>query len=114
MDKHGKVEEYEEYEDTDQEEEADKTKSAKSFIVLTDSPEKELESKSSGGLALFRKKKVRPWFEEILQGIKKFSYLFIGGKLKFWGGEKYFSPYKNFSLSFNFLGGKKLAVEKNF
>ncbi|XP_006773227.1 PREDICTED: 1-phosphatidylinositol 4,5-bisphosphate phosphodiesterase zeta-1 [Myotis davidii] len=59
LDKRGKVEEYEEYEDTDQEEEADKARSSRLAINLTDSLEKETESKTSVGLTLFRKKKVK-------------------------------------------------------
>lgn len=59
LDKRGKVEEYEEYEDIDQEEEADKARSSRLAINLTDSLEKETESKTSVGLTFFRKKKVR-------------------------------------------------------
>lgn len=82
MDKHGEVEEYEEYEDVDDEEEVDKVKSSRSLAILTNNPVKEKESKISARLSLFRKKKVRPWFEKILQVIKKLFYFLTGGELK--------------------------------
>lgn len=90
MDKHGKVEEFEEFEDIDHEEEADKAKSSRPLATLTNSPEKEAESKTTGGFALFRKKKVRSWFEKILQVIEKLFYFLIGGELKYFFWEKYF------------------------
>ncbi|XP_027999686.2 1-phosphatidylinositol 4,5-bisphosphate phosphodiesterase zeta-1 [Eptesicus fuscus] len=59
LDKHGKVEEFEEYEDIGHEEEVDKAKSSRSLAILTNSPEKEAESKTTAGFGLFRKKKVK-------------------------------------------------------
>lgn len=81
-DKHGQVQEYEEYEEADKEEEENKVKESETLAYLKGYPEKETESKNLVRLPLFRKKRVRCYFRNILHVIEKLSSFLIGGELK--------------------------------